>query len=793
MSGTGSDDPTRHGFAPIAGDTAAARPYPFLGPRAAPGELGRFDDYRVLRLLGSGGMGLVFAAEEISLRRPVALKVLKPELGSDPDSRERFLREARAAAEVASDNVVTVLRVGEAVGLPFLVMPLLSGETLQSRIERPGLLDLRTALAVVRDTAAGLAAAHAKGLIHRDIKPANVWLETDGDGGPFKRARILDFGLARRPRGETSLTSTGFIVGTPNYMSPEQAAGTEVDHRADLFALGCVAYTMLVGELPFPGSSAMAVMMALANKTPDPVRVRNPAVPAAVSDLVARLLAKKPNERPGTAAEVVCELDAALAGLSGHAALVVPPSGPRPTNPETLSSVQIETWPTAPRQTPLPEPPPAPRFARRRAALVCAGLALIVGLASFLGWRAMRTVPPAPPAEPIIVGVLHSQSGTMAVSENPVIDATLLAIEEVNAAGGVLGRQLKPLVLNGNSDPEEFAKQAERLLTEEKAAVVFGCWTSASRKAVRPVFERNAGLLFYPVQYEGLEESPRIVYLGPAPNQQLIPCVDYAIDVLKKKRIALVGSDYIFPRTAHAIIRDRVTERAKGVPVEVVAEAFIPLGSTDVAAAVSLVRDSSADLVLNTINGTTNAAFFGALRHPKLGAPNVTTLSVSITENEVRGLNPPALTDDYLVASYFQTVDRAEGREFVRKIQARYGTDRAASDMMAAAYSGVHLWAKAAAAAQSVDPTAVARAARGLEFDAPGARVKIDAENQHTWLPVRIGKVRPSGEVAVIPGAGSDTPIRPVPFPPTRTPGAWDLFLRNWQMQWGGKWQAPSK
>ncbi len=186
-----------------------------------------------------------------------------------------------------------------------------------------------------------------------------------------------------------------------------------------------------------------------------------------------------------------------------------------------------------------------------------------------------------------MVGVLHSQSGTMAVSENPVIDATLLAIDEVNAVGGVLGRPLKPVVADGRSDPDEFAKQAEHLLREEKAAVIFGCWTSASRKAVRPVVERNAGLLFYPVQYEGLEESPRIVYLGPAPNQQLIPAVDFAVDTLKKKRIALVGSDYVFPHTAHAIIKDRVAERKKGgADIEVVAEVFVPLGSSFVLPAI---------------------------------------------------------------------------------------------------------------------------------------------------------------------------------------------------------------
>jgi urea transport system substrate-binding protein len=417
-------------------------------------------------------------------------------------------------------------------------------------------------------------------------------------------------------------------------------------------------------------------------------------------------------------------------------------------------------------------------------------LALVL-LGGFIWWN-VRTQPVAP--EPIAVGVLHSQSGTMAVSENPVIDATLLAIEEVNAAGGVLGRPLKAVVVDGKSDPDEFARQAERLLTEEKVAVVFGCWTSASRKAVRPVFERNDGLLFYPVQYEGLEESPRIVYLGPAPNQQLIPAVDFAIDVLKKKRIALVGSDYIFPRAAHAIILDRVAERKQaGSDVKVVAEVYVPLDSTDVAQAIAAVRDSGADIVLNTINGITNAAFFRDLRHPKLGAPGVTTLSVSIAENEVRGLSPPALVDDYLGASYFQTVDRPESRAFVQKIQAKYGAERTTSDMMAAAYSGVHIWAKAATAAQSVDVAAVVAAVRGTEFDGPRARIKIDAENQHTWLPVRIGKVQPSGAVALVPGAGSEVPVRPVPFPPTRTRAAWDQFLQNLHLEWGGRWQAPQK
>ncbi|HEY1189229.1 MAG TPA: transporter substrate-binding protein [Gemmata sp.] len=790
-----------------ADETARVRnPYVFLGAAQRPDEIGRFGDFRVLRLLGSGGMGLVFAAEEVTLGRPIALKVLKPELAADPESRERFLREARAAAGVTSDYVVTVLHVGEENGLPFLAMPLLVGETLQARIEQPVPLDLRTALVVARDTAAGLAAAHAKGLIHRDIKPANIWLEavdavecnlqtgTCGDssemlGRPPKchvRAKLLDFGLARKPLTETSLTSTGFIVGTPNFMSPEQAAGHDVDARADLFALGCVIYVVLTGELPFRGSNALAVMMALANRHPDPVSLKNPVVPQEISDLVGRLLAKRPEERCQTATEVVCDLEAAIACLSG--AGPVPVRAPEPV-PAAASAAARVPGASDGRATAAP--------GRVRAVLMGAGLVLALGVALVFGWLAFRALAPAGPVgppEPIAVGVLHSQSGTMAVSENPVIDATLLAIEEVNARGGVNGRPLKAVVVDGKSDPDEFARQAEVLLRDEKCSVVFGCWTSASRKAVRPVFERRSGLLFYPVQYEGLEESPRIVYLGPAPNQQLIPAVDFVIDTLNKKRIALVGSDYIFPRTAHQIIRDRVAER-NAAGVEIVAEAFVPLGSPVVQGAIAKVRSARADVVINTINGTSNAAFFRELRAPQTGAPGVTTVSVSITENEVRGLNPAALTDDYLVASYFQTVDRPESAAFVRKIRAKYGADRAATDMMAAAYSGVHLWARAATAANSSDPAEVLAKVRGLEFDGPRARVRIDPENLHTWLPVRVGKVRPGGEVALVPGAGSDAPVRPLPFPRTRTRtrDEWNGFLRQLEMNWNGKWQAPTK
>ena len=304
-------------------------------------------------------------------------------------------------------------------------------------------------------------------------------------------------------------------------MSPEQASGNAVDPRADLFALGCVMYTVLAGEMPFSGQSALAVMVALANKTPEPVVTKNPAVPQAISDLVALLLEKRPEDRVQTAVEVVNELDRAIVALSSEDAIATVPVCPlktRSASPDTVGAHKSDTWHGG-----ATGGAGLPRFsAMRRARRVrVRHRPRYRGCCSSCARSA--SAPVLAPPEPIVVGVLHSQSGTMAVSENPVIDATLLAIEEVNADGGVMGRPLRAVVVDGKSDPEEFAKQAERLLTEERVAVVFGCWTSAARKAVRPVFERNDGLLFYPVQYEGLEESPRIVYLGPAPNQQAHP------------------------------------------------------------------------------------------------------------------------------------------------------------------------------------------------------------------------------------------------------------------------------
>jgi hypothetical protein len=284
-------------------------PFAGLAPPQADGEIGRLGGYRVLRRLGAGGMGVVFLAEDEQLQRRVALKAMRPGLAGDPAARQRFLREARATAALQHDHVVRIYQVGEEGGVPFLAMELLEGEPLEARLQREGKLPYPELLRVGREVAAGLAAAHERGLIHRDVKPANVWLEAGGG-----RVKLLDFGLVRQLRAEGTLTREGTVLGTPGYLAPEQLRGRPVDARGDLFSLGCLLYRASTGEPPFRGDDVLVTLMAVTSTHPPAPRVRNPQLPAAFSALVMRLLAKDPRHRPASAAAVAAALQALAGG-----------------------------------------------------------------------------------------------------------------------------------------------------------------------------------------------------------------------------------------------------------------------------------------------------------------------------------------------------------------------------------------------------------------------------------------------------------------------------------------------
>lgn len=391
-----------------------------------------------------------------------------------------------------------------------------------------------------------------------------------------------------------------------------------------------------------------------------------------------------------------------------------------------------------------------------RAALL-AGFALIAGAA---GWAIQRYKP----EQPIRIGVLHSLTGTMAVSERPLVDAVQLAMTEINAKGGVLGRPLEMVVADGQSDAAVFAHEAERLITQEEVSVIFGCWTSSSRKAVKPIVEKYRHLLFYPVQYEGLEQSPNIIYTGSAPNQQIIPGTYWALENLGK-RVYLLGSDYVFPRTANYIIRDIV--RVAGG--HVLAERYLPLGSSDVAGIVEEIRRLKPDVILNTINGDSIFDFLQALQ--TADANNIPVVSFSVSEGELANHPELSLNAHYAVWSYFQSVDTANNRRFVADFKRLFGAYRATGDAIEATYVDVYLWAHAVQDVNSVEPEPVNHAVLLQSFDAPSGIISVDKATRHVWKRVRIGKAQPDGQFKEL--QTSPYPLRPEPFPSYRSNAEW--------------------
>lgn len=367
------------------------------------------------------------------------------------------------------------------------------------------------------------------------------------------------------------------------------------------------------------------------------------------------------------------------------------------------------------------------------------------------------TLVKAQETEPIKVGILHSLSGTMSISEVTVVNATLMAIEEINAAGGVMGRMIEPIIEDGASDWPTFAEKAQKLLLEDQVAVVFGCWTSASRKAVKPVFEENNGLLFYPVQYEGLEQSPNIFYTGATTNQQIVPAVEYLLEEGLSKMF-LLGSDYVFPRTSNTIIKAQLA--ASGG--ETVGEEYVPLGGTEFSTIIEKIRAADPDVIFNTLNGDSNVAFFKQYKDAGFTAETLPTMSVSIAEEEVKAIGVDFLLDHLVAWNYYQTVESDVNTTFVDAFKAKYGEDSVTSDPMEAGYFGVYLWKAAVEAAGSTDVEAVRAAAGGITFEAPEGTVTIDGDNQHTYKIVRIGQVREDGLIDTI--WSTEGPVKPDPY-----------------------------
>ncbi|MBC2639524.1 MULTISPECIES: urea ABC transporter substrate-binding protein [unclassified Rhodococcus (in: high G+C Gram-positive bacteria)] len=357
----------------------------------------------------------------------------------------------------------------------------------------------------------------------------------------------------------------------------------------------------------------------------------------------------------------------------------------------------------------------------------------------------------------IKVGSLNSLSGTMAISEVTVRDSIALAVDEINNSGGVLGKKIQVVAEDGASEPTVFAEKAEKLISSDCVAAVFGGWTSSSRKAMLPVFEDNNSLLYYPVQYEGLEDSKNTFYTGATTNQQIVPALDY----LKEKGVKslyLVGSDYVFPQTANRIIK----AYAEANGIEIKGEDYTPLGSTDFSTIVNKVRSADADAVFNTLNGDSNVAFFREYANVGLKPADMPVVSVSIAEEEVGGIGVQNIEGQLTAWNYYQTVDTPENKKFVDAYKARYGANKPTSDPMEAAYTSVYLWKNTVEKAKSFATEDVQDNADGVTFAAPEGLVTIDGSNHHITKTARIGEIRGDGLIYTVWDSG--TPIQPDPY-----------------------------
>jgi urea transport system substrate-binding protein len=358
----------------------------------------------------------------------------------------------------------------------------------------------------------------------------------------------------------------------------------------------------------------------------------------------------------------------------------------------------------------------------------------------------------------IKIGFLNSLSGTMAISEKTVQESLTMAADEINASGGVLGKQLEVIKEDGASEPATFAEKAVKLIQSDCVAAVFGGWTSSSRKAMLPVFESNDALLYYPVQYEGLESSKNIFYTGATTNQQILPGLDY----LKEQGVTslfLVGSDYVFPQTANKEIK--AWAAANGM--EIKGEEYVPLASgADFSTIITKVKDSGAGAVFNTLNGDANVSFFKEYKNVGLSADTMPVVSVSIAEEEVGGVGVENLVGQLTAWNYYQTIDSPANKKFVESFKAKYGAERVTSDPMEAAYTSLYLWKNTVEKAKSFAVADIQASADGVSFEAPEGTVTINGENHHIAKTALIGKVAEDGLIYV--EWSSPEPIEPDPY-----------------------------
>ncbi len=391
--------------------------------------------------------------------------------------------------------------------------------------------------------------------------------------------------------------------------------------------------------------------------------------------------------------------------------------------------------------------------------------------------------------KPILVGVVHSQTGTMAAAERGVLQITLAAIEQLNRQGGVLGRPVKAVVKDGASQAQTFADAVDQLMVQEGVVAIFGGWTSASRRAMLPVIEQHNGLLIYPVQYEGLEESRRVIYTGTTPNQQLNLALTWMLERFGS-RVLLVGSDYIFPRVEHTIAQLLL----KRLGAQVCGEYYIKLGTAQTEGLQALIERCQPSFIINTVNGSDNLPLMQLLRQEGASVP---VMSLSMDELQLQqlilALGERVAKEHYVATSYVSALDTPENQAFkqqVAKLMDHQQVDvRYISAAMKSAWDGVFLWAQAVNAASELSAEQVVHAIEGMSFASATGPVSVDPFNRHLWQPVFIGKAQADGQFAI--EWQTTSLVEPQPWPLGLPKMAWQQIVQSWYEFWGQQWQAP--
>ena len=693
-------------------------------------QLGR---YQITQVLGRGGMGIVYRGTDPSLEREVAIKVLDRELSREQTSLKRFVREARAAAKLSHAHTIPVFEVGQEGETHFIVMEFARGGSVDDQLKRGFNYSPQDAARLIAQACKGLSAAHSAGLIHRDIKPGNLLLTEDGT------LKVGDFGLVKQADRESmATTQKGAILGSPHYMSPEQFDGNAVDGRSDIYSLGATYFALLTGKPPYHDADGLPQMIYSHTQKdiPDP-RALNSDLPEACSMIVRRAMAKSPSERYQSA-------EAMLADLSNL------------TNVETATTSS-----------------PISRRVLLGAAVmgmlaVIGGLLFTVRSGQDHGARNANEIDSSSPeanaavpanADPIKVGLLWSLRGETAAREEEVAKTIEFALSEITSQGGLLGRPIEVVVGDGQDDGQIAQREAKRLVEDEGVSVIFGGWTSPTRKSIGTVVRALDHLLICPIRYGGLEQLPNVAYIGALPNQQMFPAVEWAIKQ-GRKRFFLVGSDaYEYPHLANLVLREAI-KRAEG---EVVGETYLPLGNHGSDSVVQAVLGARADCILSTIQGDSNIGFFRALRGTNHAADQIITLSFSITDDDLAELDLSKLTNDYLAQNYLQNLDNDLNREFVQRVQDGLGAEATIGAPAASAYAAVQLWARTVEEQQSALPVDVRKGLATQSVATPVGELALDAKTRHAFRSLYVAKINETGNHEVV--WQTSEPIAPDPYP----------------------------